>query len=164
MEAEEDAPPVTMTPPGPPAPPTPPAPAVAAPLLPFALPPFVRTRTSPPRPPFPPVLPPALLPPVEALDEVVFVMHPLWFTTMLKPLIIETLPELDEPQQHPAGGGGGGGGGNVSVISTLSNAGPNAPAMRLVKVRVVLVVVATKEYVDDAHFMSAVVFPSTDVL
>jgi len=158
VEAEEDAPPVTMTPPGPPVPPVPPAPPTAAPLLPLAFPPLAIACTSPPRPPRPPRLPAALLPPVEALEDVVFVMHPLWFTTMLKPLIIETLPELEEPQQHPAGGGGGGG--NVSVISTLSNAGPNAPAIRLVKVRVVLVVVATKEYVyvDDAHFMSPGVF------
>src|SRR3989338_1048136 len=101
------APPDTTAPPAPPAPPPPPFRAVAAPLLPLALPPFVRTRTSPPRPPLPPVLPAAELPPVEAFEDVVFVMHPLWFTLILMPFIIETLPELDEPQQHPGGGGGG---------------------------------------------------------
>src|SRR3989344_9370384 len=89
------APPDVTTPPAPPAPPPPPFPAVAAPLFPLALPPFVRTRTSPPRPPLPPVLPPALLPPVEALEDVVFVMHPLWFTLIEMPLMMDTLPELD---------------------------------------------------------------------
>src|SRR3989344_3374032 len=77
------APPDTTAPPAPPAPPPPPFPAVAAPLLPFAVllpPPLARARTSPPRPPLPPVLPPTLSPPVEALEDVVLMMHPLWFT------------------------------------------------------------------------------------